>query len=267
MIVILVTAAVGYAGFCLLVFLVQGRLVYFPGPPPTSTPEAHGLEYRELELATSDGVTVHGWYLPAENARGALLFCHGNAGNIEHRLYPARVFHELGLAVLLFDYRGYGKSTGEPSEEGTYRDAEAAYDFLAAEGFMPKGIVLYGESLGGGVAIELAGRRQVAGVAVESTFTSVTNLGAELYRWLPVRLLSRFRYDNAAKVASLGVPLLVAHSPDDELIPYSHGEAVFAAAAEPKIFLATGGGHNSGGFLQRPGWVDVVREFLLGVLP
>lgn len=261
------SAAGLYAGLCLLLYLFQDRLVFFPGPAPAVDPSAHGMEYRELALTSSDGVRIHGWLLPAPEPRGALLFAHGNAGSIEHRLFPARVFRDMGLTVLLFDYRGYGKSAGRPSEEGTYRDAEAAYDFLAGEGFTPEQIAVYGESLGGAVAIELARRRRVACVVVESVFTSVPDLGQELYRWLPVRLLSRFRYDNEAKVAALGVPLLVVHSPDDEIVPFAHGKAVFSAASEPKRFLLTAGGHNGGGFLQRREWVEEARVFLHEALP
>ena len=140
-IVILAIAAAAYAGLCLLVFLFQDRLVYFPGPPPTITPMAHGLEYRELELALSDDATVHGWYMPAENApdnaNGALLFCHGNAGNIENRLYSSRIFHEMGLAVLLFDYRGYGKSSGRPNEEARIATPRPRTTFSSARASLP----------------------------------------------------------------------------------------------------------------------------------
>ena len=262
------TALASYAGICLLLLVFQGRLVYFPGGPPRTTPADHGLDYDELELVTSDGVRIHGWLLPTPEPRGVLLFCHGNAGNIEHRLSAARVFRGMGLSVLLFDYRGYGASRGRPSEEGTYRDAEAAYDHLVGEaGFAPDRIALYGESLGAAVALELAGRREVACVVVESAFTSLPALGAELYRWLPVRLLSRFRYDNARKVGALGVPLMIVHSPADDIVPYAHGERLLAAAGDLKTFLATGGGHNDGGFLQRGEWIERVRDFFGEALP
>ena len=264
---LILTVAGVYAALCLLVFLLQRRLVYFPGPPPGSDPGAYGLPFTDLTLTTADGVKIHGWFVPAPAARGALVFPHGNAGNIEYRLMHARAFRQMGLSVLLFDYRGYGKSEGTPSEKGTYLDAEAAYDWLLQQGFAPERIAVYGESLGGAVGIELARRRQVACVAVESAFTSVPDLGAQLYPWLPVRLLSRFRYDNAKKIANLGVPVLVIHSPDDEIIPYAHGEALFAAAAEPKRFLQTSRRHNDGGFLQRRDWIDAVRAFFEEALP
>lgn len=177
---VLALLVVGYATLCLLVFLLQARLVYFPGPAPRATPSERGLEHRELELATGDGERLHGWFLPREGARGAVLVCHGNAGSIEQRIELARAFHELGWAVLLFDYRGYGNSTGKPSEEGTYRDAEAAAEHLTrVEGLAPEQIVLYGESLGAAVALELATRRSCAALIAESTFTSLPDMAAE----------------------------------------------------------------------------------------
>ncbi len=251
-----------YAGVCLLVFVFQARLVYFPDRSRGPGPDALGLDFEELELTASDGVRLHGWFLPAQEPRGALLFCHGNAGNVSHRLFAARVFHDMRVAVLLFDYRGYGRSEGSPSEEGTYRDAEAAYDFLRGRGFEPGRIALYGESLGGAVAIELARRRHVACALIESAFTSVPDLGAELYRWLPVRPLARIRYDNARKIGALGIPLLLVHSPQDEIVPFAHAERLFEGAGEPKELVRTEGGHNDGGFLRRAEWIERLRAFL-----
>ena len=254
---------VGYAGLCLVVYLTQARLVYFPGPPPGATPDALGLPFRELALETSDGVRLSAWFLPAADAHGAVLVSHGNAGSIEHRIDLAQAFREHGWSVLLYDYRGYGASAGKPGEDGTYRDAEAAYDHLAAvEGLAPARIVLYGESLGAAVAFELARRRPVAAVIAESAFTSVPELGAEVYPFLPVRLLARIRYDNLAKIGELGVPLLLIHSPQDEIVPVSHGQRLFEAAREPKQLLLTGGGHNDGGFRVRAQWRAEVGRFL-----
>ncbi|HEX6884519.1 MAG TPA: alpha/beta hydrolase [Planctomycetota bacterium] len=260
-VLLLVLAA--YAGLCLLVALFQARLVYFPGPPPRVDPAALGLAHREVELTTSDGERLHGWFFPREGAAGAVLVCHGNAGSVENRLELARAFLELGWAVLLFDYRGYGLSTGRPSEAGTYLDAEAAHAHLTGvEGFAPERIVLHGESLGGGVALELALRRPCAALILESAFTSIPDMAAEVYPFLPARLLARIRYDNLAKVVRLGVPLLVVHSPQDEIVPFAHGERLLAAAREPKRLLRTGGGHNAGGFVQRAEWRAEVGAFL-----
>lgn len=259
----LVILAIGYAALCLVVYLTQAKLVYFPGPAPRATPADFGLEFRELQLRTRDGVGLHGWFLPAQDARGAVLISHGNAGTIELRIDLARSFVELGWSVLLYDYRGYGKSAGRPDEEGTYRDAEAAYEHLTtAEGFTSERVVLFGESLGAAVAIELARRHPCAAVIDESAFTSLPDVGAKAYPFLPVRLIARFRYDNLAKVAELGVPLLLIHSPADEIVPVEHGQRLFAAAREPKHLLLTEGGHNDGGFQRRPEWRAEVGRFL-----
>lgn len=257
---------VGYLALCLVVYLTQAKLVYFPGPPPRATPADFALEFRELELRTTDGARLHGWFLPASEARGAVLVSHGNAGSIELRIELARAFVELGWSVLLYDYRGYGKSTGRPDEQGTYRDGEAAYEHLAkVEGLASERIVLHGESLGAGIAFELARRHPCAAVIAESAFTSLPDVGTSAYPFLPVRLLARFRYDNLAKVAELGVPLLLIHSPADEIVPFEHGRRLFAAAREPKRLLLTEGGHNDGGFLRRAQWRAEVGTFLAGL--
>ena len=227
------------------------------------TPADLGLDYREVSLRTSDDVELQAWFLPARNAVGALLFSHGNAGNIEHRIARAHVFMEMGLSVLLYDYRGYGNSAGSPTEEGTYLDAESAYDWLVGEGGVaPEQVAAYGESLGGAVTIELARRRPLKALFVESTFTSIPDVGARHYPFLPVRLLSRIHYDSHAKVAELDMPLLVAHSPEDGTVPFELGRKLFDAAGEPKTFLKLEGGHNGGGFVLRQEWRDVVRAFL-----
>jgi uncharacterized protein len=255
-----------------LFFLVQSfeaELVYFPGPPPEETPADHGLAYEDVRLRTSDGVVLAAWFMPGDPAgtAGAVVFSHGNAGNIAGRIPGAQAFLEAGFAVLLYDYRGYGASAGTPGEEGTYRDAEAAYDWLVAErGFAPARVVAYGESLGGAVAVELARRRRVGAVFVENTFTSLPDVGARLYPYLPVRLLATIRYASVEKVGELGVPLLVAHSPEDDVVPFELGRALFDAAREPKAFITTGGAHNHGGILQRAEWQRAVADFLHAAL-
>jgi fermentation-respiration switch protein FrsA (DUF1100 family) len=254
---------VGYALVCGLVWLFQERLVYFPGPPPGVTPADSGLEHRELELATEDGERLHAWFVPKAEAARAVLVCHGNAGSIAQRIALARAFHELGCSVLLFDYRGFGKSSGSPGEDGTYLDGEAAWAHLVeSEGLAAHTIVLYGESLGVAVALELARRHPAAALIAESGFTSLPDMAAVVYPFLPARWLARIRYDNLAKIGALGKPLLILHSPADEIVPVAHAERLFAAAREPKRLVLTGGGHNDGGFQQRPEWRAEVAQFL-----
>jgi fermentation-respiration switch protein FrsA (DUF1100 family) len=251
-----------YLGLCLLAWLFQARLIFFPGPPPVRTPDAYGLSYEEAPLQTEDGLRLSAWWLPVEAPAGCVLVCHGNAGNIEHRLMLARAFQAMGLSVLLSDYRGYGASEGRPSEQGTVLDASAALQWLHAAGWADGQIVLYGESLGGAVALQLARDRPLAAVIVESTFTSIPDLGARLYPLRPVRFISTIRYDNLEAVRALRAPLLVMHSPEDEIVPYDLGHALFEAAPPPKQFLQTSGQHNDGGFQLRAEWQDRVRDFI-----
>ncbi|HYK14344.1 MAG TPA: alpha/beta hydrolase, partial [Burkholderiales bacterium] len=228
-----------------------------------TTPRAAGLDYEDVTLTTVDNVKLHGWWVPARNARGTILLMHGNAGNISHRLGYLTMFNRLGYSVLLFDYRGYGKSGGHPDEEGTYRDAEAAWLYLTANrNVAARDIVMVAESLGGGVATWLALKYPPRALVLASTFRSVPDLGAQIYPWLPVRLLARITYDNLARIARVDAPVLIAHSRDDDVIPFAHGEALFAAAREPKQMLVLAGGHNDGFLFTRDAWIAAVGAFL-----
>ena len=262
---LLMAAAVAYALIMLFVFLYQPRLVYFPQVERelTATPRAAGLDYEDVTLTTADNVKLHGWWVPSRNARGTILLMHGNAGNISHRLGYLTMFNRLGYSVLLFDYRGYGKSGGHPDEEGTYRDAEAAWLHLTAtRNVAPRDIVMVAESLGGGVATWLARKYPPRALVLASTFRSVPDLGAQIYPWLPVRLLARITYDNLARIAKVDAPVLIAHSREDDVIPFAHGEALFAAAREPKQMLVLAGGHNDGFLFTRDAWIAAVGAFL-----
>ena len=262
---LLIAAAVAYALMILFVFLYQPRLVYFPQVERelTATPRAAGLDYEDVTLTTADNVKLHGWWVPSRNARGTILLMHGNAGNISHRLGYLTMFNRLGYSVLLFDYRGYGKSGGHPDEEGTYRDAEAAWLHLTAtRNVAPRDIVMVAESLGGGVATWLALKYPPRALVLASTFRSVPDLGAQIYPWLPVRLLARITYDNLARIAKVDAPVLIAHSREDDVIPFVHGEALFAAAREPKQMLVLAGGHNDGFLFTRDAWIAAVGAFL-----
>jgi fermentation-respiration switch protein FrsA (DUF1100 family) len=262
---LLIAAVAGYGLILLLVFIFQPRLVYFPqtGRELIATPRAVGLDFEDVALHPADGIKLHGWWVPARDPRGTVLLMHGNAGNISNRLGYVTMFNRLGYSVLLFDYRGYGKSGGNPGEEGIYRDAEAAWQHLTEARKVRAGdIVLVGESLGGGVATWLALKYPPRALVLASTFTSVPDLGSQIYPWLPVRLLSRVSYDNRARMGAIHAPVLIAHSRDDDVIPYAHGEALYAAALEPKQMLLLAGGHNDGLIYTRDAWVDAVAGFL-----
>ncbi len=261
----LLAGATAYALVLLLVFLFQPRLVYFPQVERelATTPRSAGLEFEEVWLQTADGEKLHAWWTPVAKPRGAVLILHGNAGNISHRLEYLAMFNRLGYATLIVDYRGYGRSSGAPSEAGTYRDAEAAWrHLLETRRLGPQDIVVFGESLGGGVASWLAAKYPPRALILASTFTSVPDLGARVYPWLPVRWLARIEYNNRERIGQIAAPVLIAHSTQDDIIPFAHGEALFAAAREPKQFLVLSGGHNDGFLFSRGEWIAAVGAFL-----
>ncbi|MEA3546234.1 MAG: alpha/beta hydrolase [Thermodesulfobacteriota bacterium] len=226
-----------------------------------------GLPYESVKLVTSDNVQLDGWYIPAPHARGVVLFCHGNAGNISHRLESLLLFNKLGFSTLIFDYRGYGRSQGKPSEQGMYKDAEIAWQHLTQErGVPPPQIILFGRSLGAAVTAHLATIHTPAALILESCFTSVPDIAADLYPFLPVRLLSRLDYNAIKKLENVPCPVLIAHSPNDEIIPYKHGRALYAAAKEPKRFLELRGGHNDGFLVTGKVYRDGLDSFLSEIL-
>lgn len=261
----LILLALGYAALVALAYFFQTRLVYFPqiGREMAATPRAYGLAFEPVTLATADGEKLAAWWVPHERAAGTVLILHGNAGNISHRIDYLTMLNRLGYASLIVDYRGYGRSTGSPSERGTYRDAEAAWDWLTKEKGVAAGdTILLGESLGGAVAAWLAARVKPRALVIASTFTSVPELGAQVYPFLPVRLISRFRYDTRQAIKAVKAPILVAHSRDDDIIPFAHGKALYEAASEPKRFLEMRGGHNDGFIFMRDEWVAELAAFL-----
>lgn len=247
----------------MFVYAFQSRLIYFPSRDVWATPADIGLDFEDLILPCSDGVRIHTWYVPASNARRSVIFAHGNAGNLADRLETIKMLHRSGLNVLAFDYRGYGRSEGDPTEEGTYRDADAAWHFLTAErNVAPGDIVLFGRSLGGAVMIDLAARHEPGVLVAESTFTSLADVGRIHYPLLPVRWILSYRYDSRSKVGRIACPKLFLHGRDDTLIPLSIGRALFDAACEPKTFIETPGDHNDSGVMYAPEYVERFREFL-----
>ena len=236
-----------YMGLGGLLYFFQDQFLYHPEKQLNATPGQHGWTYESITFQTKDGEVLHGWWIPSSVERGTLLFLHGNAGNISGRIDIVKPFLQLGLSVLLFDYRGYGQSTGTPSEEGLYQDAEAAWNYLTrTQGRDPGRVVLLGRSLGGGVATWLAGRAQPAALILESTFTSVIAMARKKFPLFPVGLMAKSRYDNLRRVAHLEVPLLVIHSPTDEVVPFAHGRRLYEAAAFPKSFMEIKGAHHNG---------------------
>lgn len=262
-----------YLGLAALIYFKQSSLVFLPEMDRgfRASPTDIGLPFNPLRLATTDGETLDGWFVPADMqraTRGLVIFFHGNAGNIGHRLDYLRMFHDLGLATLIIDYRGYGRSSGAPSEEGTYLDAAAAWQHATQVlGFAAGRIVFFGESLGGGVAAQLAAENRPAALILASTFTSVPDMGADLYPLLPIRLLARIRYDTLARLPQIACPVLVIHSRNDDIIPFAHGRRLFEAARQPKQFLEIEGGHNEGFVFGEKHWIKQLDGFLRQALP
>ena len=264
---LLIFFAVLLAGLILVPVLFERRLIYFPFRTLEVTPKELGLRFEEARLVTEDGVTLHGWFLPVDGSRFTVLVCHGNAGNISHRLDRAMLMHaKLKTDVFLFDYRGYGLSQGAPDEEGTYRDARAAHRYLStARGVPPGNLIIFGESLGAAVALQLALEVPARGLVLESPFTSVGDMARGVVPVLPLGRLLRTKYDNLGKVGGLRMPLLVLHGDRDTTVPFAQGRRLFEAAPEPKsFFVIRGAGHNDtyliGGDLYWQAWSDFLGE-------
>jgi len=263
---IIAMAAVCYVLLGVVLYFTQERMVFLanlPGRALEATPRHVGFEFDDVILKTADGVSLHGWYVHADNPRGTVLFLHGNAGNISHRLDSIAVFRELGLDTFIIDYRGYGQSEGKTSEEGTYKDAEAAWQYLVTErGEDPARIVIFGRSIGGAIAAWLATRHKAAALIVESSFTSAVDMASGIYPCMPVRLSTRLKYPVVDYVARPGCPVLIVHSRDDEIIPFAMGEALYKATQTPKAFLELRGGHNDAFFLSRDRYREGLAAFV-----
>jgi fermentation-respiration switch protein FrsA (DUF1100 family) len=260
---LLLILGLGYLALLAFVYFRQDSLIFYPMREILQTPNDIGLNFEDFSVKTGDGVTISGWYIPAYQERGVVLFCHGNAGNISHRLESIRIFHDLGLAVCIFDYRGYGKSEGSATEKGTYLDAEGIWDYITAvKRVPPEKIILFGRSLGSAVAAHLALTHRAGALIIESGFTSIPELGKKFFIFLPIRFLSRYQYATIEKIDRIHIPKLFIHSPGDEIIPYMHGVALFEQAAEPKEFLRITGGHNEGFLLSGETYVRGLNAFI-----
>lgn len=263
---LVLVVVLAYLGLVVLMYQNQNRLVYTPSYTLATTPLSGGLAYEDVWLDTEDGERLHGWYIPSEPANGTVLFFHGNGGNVSHYLDRAGLYHRLGWNTLLFDYRGYGQSSGTPSEAGIYQDAAAAWaELVERRGIPPERIVVAGYSLGGAVAVWTATTYHPRALILESTFTSLPDVGAEHYPLLPVGLILRDHYPTLERMASLRVPVLILHSRDDRLIPFQQGQQLYAAAPEPKTLVELHGGHAEGFAESQAVIEDEIGAFLAGL--
>lgn len=266
--------AIAYFAVCLFLFLRQNRFIFFPSPIIEKTPASVGVNYEDVWLPVSVGAgrveNMHGWWIPAASPEAdVVLYLHGNGINMGANVNRAMWFHQLGLSVLKIDYRGYGRSQGNfPTEATVYQDVETAWDYLVEKrGIEPGRIFLYGHSLGGAIAIELAlWHREVAGAIVESSFTSMRAMVANLYplfRIFPVDLLLNQRFDSINKIKLLQMPVLLIHGTDDEMVPSGMSQQLFAAANEPKqLFLVPEACHNDVAEVGCEPYLQAVHQFV-----
>ncbi len=250
------------------IMLRQHRYVFRPGDRNISRyPSDVGLAYEPFSIPVGKQDVITGWYVPGKAGLPMsgvhILFCHGNTGNIGNLVEVALVMTALGFTMVLFDYRGYGASSGKPGEDETYADAEACYRYLVEmRGISPASVVWFGHSLGGSVACQAAPRCPAGALVLEGVFASIPELAARRHPRLPVKPFCRIHYDNLSRVAEVKMPILVAHSREDHICPFEQGRQVFRAAKDPKKFVEIGGGHNNGGVLTNPVYRDEIVAFI-----
>ncbi len=271
-VILLITVVVGITAFGFYLYFSQDRMIFYPTRDIEITPDEAGIEYEDIFIEVAPGVRINAWYFPRRSDGGGesppdyrrtVLFCHGNGGNISHRLETVEVLLDLGVDVLLFDYRGYGRSDGSPSEANLYVDAIACLDWLSTVKNVPsESVVVFGRSLGGAVAIDLARRRSCAGLIVESSFTSAADMGRLMFPYFPVGVLLKHGFDSVEKIDRVNCPVLVMHSPDDEMIPFRMGQTLFERAKEPKEFVSITGPHNEREFLSDQLYLAALRRLV-----
>ncbi len=250
-----------------LLYLMQPSMVFFPHRDLVATPERWGLLYEDIYLDTRDGVRLHGWYIPHEKAEEVVLFLHGNGGNISHRGDSIEIFHRLGLNLLIIDYRGYGKSEGSPDEQGLYEDARTAWRYLVgARQFRGDQITIFARSIGTAVATQLAAelamKRGPEKLILESAFSRSRDMADRMLPLISRLVVMRYPFDSMGRIQDINARLLMLHSPDDEIIPYSMGERLYRAANQPKQFVRLRGDHNHGFMLSQPEYEHALDRFI-----
>ncbi len=250
---------VAYVFIVIVVYFNQRSLQYFPARLSPGKPEDNNVpEMREVYVETEDGLKLLSWFAPPEHKNGKIVvYYHGNAGHIGYRAGKARHFIEAGYGVFLLEYRGFAKNAGRPSEDGFYKDGRAALRWLEAEGYTPAQYVLYGESIGSGVAVEMAQAIQPRYLILEAPFTSAVDVAKGQYFFLPVDLLMKDRYDNIDKIGDITSSLLVVHGDEDAVIPQAQGKKLYERANHPKEFVSINGGHHADLYEHHAGHVIV----------
>ena len=243
-----IVIAAGLLVVIVLIRILENRFIYFPPRYPEGfvRPENYGLQVEDVWITAEDGVKLNAYFLARASSPKVLLWFHGNAENIGLGLEQMKILTNLAVNILEVDYRGYGKSEGSPDEAGVYRDASAAYDYLVeTRHFQPKNIIVYGHSLGGAVAVDLASRRECGGLIVQSSFTTVREMARRMFRIPLLECVPKSRFDSLQKIRRVRAPILIVHGTRDDTIPFSMGERLYQAAPERKSFVAVrGAGHN-----------------------
>ena len=261
---IAITLFIGWAA----IRIFERTQVYQPTRKVSGRPDDLGMLYEEIQFVAEDSTILQGWWVPADGARGTLLFLHGSPGNMGDRVEVLHSLRRLGLNLFTFDYRGYGESRGIPSEQGTYRDARAAFEVVRAKyedaDHLP--VIVYGRSLGGAIAVHLAMDKPILGLILEGSFSSIVDMGEYRHPRLPVRWFGSIRYDSTSIIGKLTVPKIIAHSCDDELIPIVQARKLFESAADPKTFVELRGSHDQVGWTSTPGYWDILQVFTQEVL-
>lgn len=252
----------GYGVLCLLVYFIQPKLIFFPTKTLYFTPKDIGLEYNDIWVK-SENENINGWFIPAQDSKGAVLFCHGNGGNICHRLENIKIINSLSLSVLIFDYRGYGKSDGKPSEHNTYTDTKIFMDYMINTLKIPEEkIIIWGQSLGGAVAVELASKTHPGALILESTFSSIPDMASHLYPFIPAKWICSYKYDSFSRIKSVKVPKLFMHSKSDDIVPFELGLKLYNQASEPKTQAIIIGDHNNGFLDSGELYINAIKTFI-----
>lgn len=242
---ILISILAGYALLLGAMYLFQDRLIFLPSSELIVTPRQAGLQAEDIWIDTNDGERLHGWFFLNEEAEYVVVMSHGNAGNISGRIDIAKLLNGVGVSILLYDYRGYGQSSGKPSEEGVYIDVESVVNYLKAEkGFSERQMIMYGRSMGGAVASYAATKFDVSGLVLDSAFKNLKAMVKDLYPFVPSSL-ARFKLPTEEFLKEVsGIPVMIMHSPNDSIVGFSHGQHLYRIAKKPKRFVELRGGHN-----------------------
>jgi fermentation-respiration switch protein FrsA (DUF1100 family) len=261
-IVIILVLILLYLLTCFFLCVFQDKIIYIPSKEIFRTPSDEGMEYEDIDLYTSDGVCINAWHIPNDQRKETVLFCHGNGGSMSHRIDTIKLINDLGFSVFIFDYRGYGISEGTPSEKGTYLDSEAALKYLLEDKkISEERIIIWGRSLGGPIAANLAKEQKFFACVLESTFTSIKDMAKLRFKIFPSALLAKYRYSTIDYVKDIDIPLLIVHSPEDDIIPFWMGEKIFKEAEEPKEFLELKGDHNNTYFYSQAKYTTALKKF------